>query len=56
MMASIDSEARAIANESAYRLHESGTQSALAMHFPILPNRNLSKNYAGLRRRETSTA
>jgi hypothetical protein len=45
-----------IAKEPAYRLHETGTQSALVMHFLILPDRNLSKNFAGLARRETSTA
>jgi hypothetical protein len=56
MVASIDSWARAITKEPAYRLHETGTQSALVMHFPILPDRNLSKNFAGLARRETSTA
>jgi len=47
MMASIDLGARAITKEPAYRLHETGTQSALEMHFPILPDRNLSNNFAG---------
>jgi hypothetical protein len=56
MMASIDSGARAITKEPAYRLHETGTQSALVMRFPILPDLNLPKNFAGLARRETSTA
>jgi hypothetical protein len=56
MMTTIDSGARAISKEPAYRLHETGTQSALVMHFPILPDRNLSKNFAGLARREMSTA
>jgi hypothetical protein len=56
MMASMASGARAIAKEPAYRLHETDSQSALVMHFPILPDRNLSKNLAGLARRETSTA
>jgi hypothetical protein len=53
MMASIDSGARAITKEPAHRLHETGAQSALVMHFLILPDRNLSKNFAGLARRET---
>jgi hypothetical protein len=47
MMASIDSGARVTTKEPAYRLHETGTQSALVMHFPILPDRNLSKNFRG---------
>jgi hypothetical protein len=51
-----DSGARAITKEPAYRLHETGTQSAFVMHFPILSDRNLSKNFAGLAKRETSTA
>ena len=56
MMASINSEARAITKEPAYRLHETDMQSAFVTHFPILRDRNLSKNFAGLARRETSTA
>jgi hypothetical protein len=35
MMASIDSRGRAITKEPAYRLHETGTQSALVMRFPV---------------------
>jgi hypothetical protein len=41
MMATIGSGARAISKEPAYRLHETGTQSALVSTFPILPGRNL---------------
>jgi hypothetical protein len=56
MLASINSGVRAITKGPAYRLHETGTQSAFVMHFPILPDRNLSKNFAGLARRETPIA
>jgi hypothetical protein len=51
-----DSGARVVTKEPAYRLHETGTQSALVILFPISPDRDLSKNFAGLARRETSTA
>jgi hypothetical protein len=43
MMVSIDSGARAITKEPAYRLHETGTQSALVMHFSILPDRKFRR-------------
>jgi hypothetical protein len=42
--------------DPAYRRHKTNPESAPVMHFPILPDRNLSKNFAGLARRETSTA
>ena len=47
MMASIGSGAHAITKEPTYRLHETRAQSALVKHFPILPDRNLSKNFEG---------
>jgi hypothetical protein len=45
MVASIDSGARAITKEPAYRLHETGTQSALVMRLPDFAWSQLVKEF-----------